>query len=485
MTMIIKNNPSALSALNQLNNNNSMLNKSLAKVSSGMKVTRAGDDASAYSISEQMRVQMRALEQNQQNVQNGSTMLKIAHGGIQEIVNELRSLKELAINAANDSNTDSDRAIIQKEFDQRIATIDELASWTNYNTKTLLDGTYANPKMKYSIGASSIADAFSPASPNCQQINLTETGYGSGITPVVSFIGNGNTWQNSPLTSVPWTQYDAEGTTGDAVISDIGVKMNFTEMNPGFSILCGGCKQYINIKFDDSITSEQSTRSRQPDGTSNPIEYNIGISGITDASELAEYIFEGVKATNSEDYITTTPSGVEAVMLDINHNVNLLKMNDEYYITKQSTPALCIYDGLINDNSESYNDGLTIHQGPHSNQSTNFFINDMHTTSLGIDKAEVLTRQKANSAIGTIDEAIEYALNEATYVGSYLQRLEYTESNIIIENENVHGAESTIRDADMAKEMTEYTKNNVLNQAAQSMLAQANQNLSSVLNLLQ
>ena len=482
MAMTIKNNPSALSALNQLNDNNALLKKTLAKVSTGMKVTSAGDDSSAYAISERMRIQLRGLDQNRQNVQNGSTMLKIAHGGIQEIVNDLRTLKELAINAANDSNTDDDRAIIQKEFDQRIKAIDELATWTNYNTKTLLDGTYTNSRLKYAVGSNSIADAFSEGSPNCQQIYLSETGYGHDITPVISFIGNGQAWQDNPLRSVLWTQYDSEGAEN---ISDIAVKMEFSTLNSGFSILCGGCPQYINIIFDSSLENQASTRSRQPDGSTNPIVYNIGISGISGAEELAQYFFEGVKATNSEDYITTTSNGEEITMLDINHNVNLMKSDDEYFITKQSAPAICIYNGLINVKEDSYNKAFTVHQGTRANQSTNFFINDMHTNSLGIDRAQVITRPKATSAIAMIDEAIEYALSEATYIGSYLQRLEYTEANIVTENENVQGAESTIRDADMAKEMTEYTKNNLLSQAAQSMLAQANQNSSGILSLLQ
>ena len=128
---------------------------------------------------------------------------------------------------------------------------------------------------------------------------------------------------------------------------------------------------------------------------------------------------------------------------------------------------------------------LKIHHGTKANQATNFYINDMHTKSLGIDNAKVITRQKATEAIEIIDSAIDYALNEATQIGSYLQRLEYTGVNVTTMSENVQSAESTIRDADMAKEMTEYTKSNILTQSAQSMLAQANQNLSSVLSMLQ
>ena len=140
MAMKIANNSSALSTLNQLNQNNSQLNKALSKVSTGQKINSAADDASSFGISEQLRVLIRALDQDYQNVQNGSTMLKTAHGGIQEIIDELRSLKELAINAANDSNTDSDRAILQRDLEQKRDNIDDIATMTNYNTKPLLDG---------------------------------------------------------------------------------------------------------------------------------------------------------------------------------------------------------------------------------------------------------------------------------------------------------------------------------------------------------
>ena len=173
-------------------------------------------------------------------------------------------------------------------------------------------------------------------------------------------------------------------------------------------------------------------------------------------------------------------------------------------------------------------ESLKIHHGTKANQATEFFINDMHTKSLGtgellsdekflneddegrywalnqdkikqnewldtlkdaqdknLDQIDVKTRHNANVAIRVLDSAIEYALNESTRLGSYLQRLDYTDANVTTMSENIQGAESTIRDADMAKEMTDYTKSNVLVQSAQAMLAQANQNLSQALSLLQ
>ena len=141
MAMTIVNNPSAVMTLGELNKNLTKLGKQLSKVSNGQKIVGAGDGTADYSISERMRVMIRGLEQDKQNIQNGQALLKIAGGGIDNIVSELRALKELAINAANDTNTDADRATIQKEFDARRDGINEIAIETNFNGKRLLDGS--------------------------------------------------------------------------------------------------------------------------------------------------------------------------------------------------------------------------------------------------------------------------------------------------------------------------------------------------------
>ncbi|MBQ2087936.1 MAG: flagellin, partial [Selenomonas sp.] len=130
MAMVVKNNKEAVNTLNTLNKNADALSKSLQKVSSGMKINSAADDASGFSISEKMRVRIRGLEQAQANTQNATSMMKTAEGALQSNIDIMKTLKEKAINSANDTNTDLDRATIQKEVDQLVAQMDDNASAT-------------------------------------------------------------------------------------------------------------------------------------------------------------------------------------------------------------------------------------------------------------------------------------------------------------------------------------------------------------------
>ncbi len=132
MAMVVKNNMSAINTLNILNRNSNALAKSLQKVSSGMRINTAADDASGYAISERMRVQIKSLDQDNRNTQNGNSMMRVAEGAVSSTVDILKTLKEKVINAANDTNTDSDRQTIQKELDQSIDQIDDNANVT-YN----------------------------------------------------------------------------------------------------------------------------------------------------------------------------------------------------------------------------------------------------------------------------------------------------------------------------------------------------------------
>ena len=585
MAMTLLNDSSVALSLGELNKNITKVGKSLAKLSSGQRITGASVDTASFAISEKMREQLRSLDQDVQNVQNGSAMLRTAHGGIENIVEELRSLKELAIDAVNDSNTDADRAIIQKEFDKRRETIDDIATNTKYNTKPLLDGTYQRPNSEVLDNVLEyIYETYEyeyDDNGNVESVTVTKGVAGTvddrgiytdGVTGLFSL--ETTTARDKTASSVDWvngrTVYGMSRESGGSykegfpeyqeatldfsnVTRRDGEDINIPEdlHKQGFSVFCSDytwCPSFHGFMFD---ANKSYGTGEKVYNSSGPV-YIVGISGISEADDLADALFEGVR-----NAILNSPNAPERYESDGDYEtIYLSGYGDQVDLTRSDSGtvsisqhyAMWIYEGYdtgavyseplppgrgegVSIIEPSYieqvraiagrDNPLTIHHGTHSNQRTNFFINDMHTKSLRgknltqedlnaiqhldgdrekqealinlyveaknktLDQASVRTQRDANLAVRIVDGALNYALDEATYIGAYLQRLDYTEANVVTMDENIMGAESTIRDADMAKEMTEYTKNNVLSQAAQAMLAQANQNLAGVLSLLQ
>ncbi|MBR1395931.1 MAG: VWA domain-containing protein, partial [Selenomonadaceae bacterium] len=476
--------------------NLSEVGKDLQKVASGQKINSAADDASAYGISEQMRVQIRGLDQDVQNVKNGTNMLQTALGGINNIVDELRSLKELAINAANDSNTDLDRMTIQKEFDQRRATIDEIATWTNYNGKPLIDGNYH--KSSQAIDASIldvvfVVDTTGSMSPPITSVadnlktfadRLTELGkkwrFGLVTYDDITDISGKRIGINKA--SFKTGQFTSDADEFEEALRSIRVAGGGDEPESGYEAILDNVNGALSFKYSPNAVKSIIVLT---DASAHDSE-DSRVPGMYSATDVVN----GMKKRGiSNFYSIIKPESTESTYPDPAHtdwtritdamNGKWYDINSDYGESMEEIaddPSYTIRDVPGNP--------LWIQHGTHANQRINVYLNSMTTSALGIDMAEVTTRSKANSAIAIIDEAITYALDEATNVGAYLQRLEYTESNIVAENENTQAAESTIRDADMAKEYTKYTKDSVLAQASQSMLAQANQNPKFVMSVI-
>ena len=314
--------------------------------------------------------------------------------------------------------------------------------------------------------------------------------------------------------------------------------------NQGFTILCGACNQYINFIFDATKSVTDSTYNASSNTTNSLArEFIIGVKDVTGSNDLAETLLEGIYSLREEIYLTpyyssnfvfSTPDNA---LIDKKHNLRIYRdTTDPSQIFIQKTDYNCelqFMDGTIpnpkppdwspddtpKDNRKKDNP-LWIQHGTQSGQRINVYINSMQTKDLKgkipneadaaqleawsgspekqaelqmlLDKAKdmtlndarVTTVDNAKVAIRVVEGALEYALDQATNMGAYLQRLEATDTNVTTMSENVQASESTIRDADMAKEMAEYTKFNILTQSSQAMLAQANQNSSSVLSLL-
>lgn len=440
MAMVVKNNMSAISTLNTLNKNSSALSKSLQKVSSGMKINSAADDASGYAISERMRVQIRGLDQANSNTQNGSSMMKVAEGAVSSTVDILKTLKEKVINAANDSNTDSDRQTIQKELDQSIDQIDDNANVT-FNGKYLVDGS------KNTVGSATYTALTN------QSLDVKTTG-SSKLTDLKSRSGDKLEIATTDKVTVSYVAGGKTYTTTFSVASDTTLSTIFTKA------------EAVNTK--DTIfaaTAISSTNSTIGTATSGATVHTAdGKSAIT--------------VTAGTSGVSSQISGLTISITDQSGNVK-----------KSANASLDAFNESIRAQNKSADNAITLQVGTKANQSIKVGLTDMRSEALGLKgsdgtKLNISTQDKANAAINVLDNAVQKALDQQTTIGAVESRLEYTSSNLTTASENVQSSESTIRDADMAKEMTNYTKNNVLLQAAQSMLSQANQNSSSVLSLL-
>ena len=387
MSMVVKNNMAADIALHYNTEHKDAMSKALDMVSTGQKLNSAKDDASSYAISERMRDLLRGLDQSKINAQNGSALLNTAAAGIDNIISELRSLNELTISAQNDTNTDNDRATMQKEFDQRVATINDIVFNTQYNGLTLLGGEYGVR----------VEGEIEPVQ-----------GYDGKLT--TSFKAYSNTEEGAAYRTSRCTGADGNylvGEVGFKGASSFSVEINFDGMdfgsNPaksldgrGFIILCGGCSQYLNVKFDGNKDSADSTYDSNPSTTNNLArEYVIGIKGVQNGDDLAKAIFDGIVASRGDD-----PSTATSRQIDSSHNVTINKTNDgKYTISKAANLSMSFLTGVVDASGQVVDDApdsddpeepwdpkiyspLKIHYGTKAGDSVSIFINDLSTRRL-------------------------------------------------------------------------------------------------------
>jgi flagellin len=438
MAMVVKNNMSAISTLNTLNKNSSALAKSLEKVSSGMKINSAADDASGYAISERMRVQIRSLDQANNNTQAGNSMMKVAEGAVSSTVDILKTLKEKVINAANDTNTDSDRQTIQKELNQSIDQIDDNANVT-YNGKYLVDGS------KNTKGTATCT-------------HMTNQSLATGTDGSTAFTAMSN----------------RNGESLEIIDTD-KITVSYTHQGSTFTCTLDASAA---TNLDTMVTKVTGVP-----GAHGTFEFAGATSIIgTNAGGNTIYTADGTSSLTLRSKAGGLAGQISGFSIRVTDN--------EGNVKKSAIAALDNFSEMIKAQNASEDNALTFQVGAKANQSIKVGMGDMRSEALGLKgsdgtKLNISTQEKANAAISVLDNAVSKALDQQTTIGSVESRLSYTSTNLTTASENVQASESTIRDADMAKEMTNYTKNNVLLQAAQSMLAQANQSSSSVLSLLQ
>ena len=466
--MVVQHNMQAMNANRMLNITTGAQSKSTEKLSSGYRINRAADDAAGLTISEKMRKQIRGLDQASTNAQDGVSSVQTAEGALTEVHSMLQRMNELAVQAANGTNSkESDRQAIQDEIDQLTTEIDRVAETTKFNEIYLLKGDNASTKNVYMKGhdaglKGALTDSAKSATfvmdtleaGDKYKIAGKEYTIGSSKTEITTAINAFATADNEiTIDGISYTYKDANGGKAAGWYKD-GDQTNGTAIVVADTVK-GGSKASVNGKDYTAMTDQDANDIDDDD------------SSVITAAEAKKKIKAELLAANSIGTVNgdaTVSNGVDAAG------------KTTYTITKGYAT---VADTL------SFN----LHVGADADMTNKITvdIDVMNSANLGVKGLNVTdaTGTAATYAVDAISDAIAKVSSQRSALGAVQNRLEHTIDNLDNIVENTTTAESRIRDTDMAEEMVEYSKNNILAQAGQSMLAQANQSTQGVLSLLQ
>ena len=491
--MRIQHNIAALNSYRNLTGNNNAVAKNLEKLSSGYRINRAGDDAAGLAISEKMRAQITGLNTAQKNAQDGVSLVQTAEGALTEVHSMLNRMVELADQSANGTyDNPVDRANLQKEIASLKDEIDRIADSTNFNGINLLDGSLSTTKLDLAAGKL--------GNQNTTVKEIPATGTTSGIaghdkstagehTLTVEYADENGTLHKVDVKYKIDTAND-KGKAIDAILK--AVSQNDT-LSSVFNITKGadsvnfeskvtGSKGAKVVNVSTTDTASQMDADKVIDGENAKVQTQNAGATITkgDTITLNGKTYEFVKDASTEP----TKKGATAVVVGADNNATLGNLNKA--LESAGIKAEFNNNDLVFSATKN-GAGLTLQIGDTSadfNQMT-VSVSDMHTDALGIADIDISTQAGAKAAVDKIKSAINSVSSTRGDLGAIQNRLEHTINNLSVTAENMTAAESRIRDVDMANEMMAYTKNNILVQSSQAMLAQANQLPQGVLQLLQ
>ena len=400
--MRINNNLMAMNTHRQLGINSGAGAKSIEKLSSGFRINRAGDDAAGLAISEKMRGQIRGLNQASRNSQDAISLVQTAEGALNESQAILQRMRELAVQSANDTNTDADRKELQAEVKQLTSELDRIGNTTEFNTKKLLDGS---------------------AKGVTEEVKGTATvNNNSGVTIASAALEGLNTAAGTEATKSVLNGAVMLVRTGDA----------------------------DTVGFDAA-------------------DYKVVKSDGTEGALGTMISATDVQLTFGAGALTGGATTLAVSSLDAGMKVG---------------ESMTFVFGKHEDASSDLANSIMAQVGANSGQTAFISMGDMRAEALGVKSIDISTKFGAATAIETVNNAISKVSSQRSSLGAIQNRLEHTIKNLDTSSENLQASESRIRDVDMAKEMMNFTKNNILQQAAQAMLAQANQAPQGVLQLL-
>ena len=490
--MRIQHNIAAQNSYRQLGGNNNALGKNLEKLSSGYKINRAGDDAAGLAISEKMRSQITGLKKAQDNANDGISLVQTAEGALTEVHSMLNRMVELADQSANGTyDNETDRANLQKEVTSLKNEIDRIAESTNFNGIKLLDGSMG--------GAGSTGVTFNSVSglqdKNGTDLKVSISGVNKDDTiQVLSTSGNAGV-EKKVLDA-------AKGTYSYSITLKQGVKYSQEDIDnllkdSGLSMQTNS-KDYIlaSTAMTDTavVTAASAALASTNVGTgADELEFRSTVAGGRTNNIAVATGAEGVSiATNGDIKISLDIDNKSYTQDDINKmlanaGANLELVSGDIAKGAGITGNSNLGTLVSGAGSENLNGALSLQIGDTADSfnKVDVKVGNMSCDSLGISDVNIGSQPGAKAALAKINSAINSVSSTRGDLGAVQNRLEHTINNLGVTEENMTSAESRIRDTDMAKEMMAYTKNNILVQASQAMLAQANQLPQGVLQLLQ
>ena len=495
--MRINNNITAINAHRNYGVNSTSIGKNVEKLSSGYRINRAGDDAAGLAISEKMRAQIRGLQMASKNSQDAISLVQTAEGALQSAHNILQRMRELAVQSASDTNeTTIDRNALQQEFAQMIKEINDTAGKTKFNDQSLIDGTFAKSLTSATMKSPDekrVDIAWADDRIQAGSYNVTFTTIMSKAS--VDFVA-GN--------SVETASFAAISTSGNLTVKfEKNDAINGEKNNGVWNVLISGGR----LVAENQRTGERIDQEMAAISSKGTVKINIGGLGWINITN------NGTKAVDDDTFVNLTGQFLVSEAQDerpaVYKHVAVLNEGEQVvYETGQTTLnfknsgiSMQMKDALIADInkgevheslvdsitvlvSKSSGKSLTIQTG--ANEGDNIALNlaKLDAYSLGIANSNISNRMDASVAITQVNTALNIVSTQRAALGALQNRLEYKISNLDIGAENLQAAESRIRDVDMAKEMTMFTKNNILFQASTAMLAQANALPQGVLQLL-
>ena len=487
MAMVINTNITSLNAQRNLSKSNNMLATSMQRLSTGLRINSAKDDAAGLAISERMTAQVRGLNQAIRNANDGISLAQTAEGAMQESTNILQRMRELAVQSANDTNSNSDRVNLQKEVAQLQQELNRIANNTTFNGKNILDGSFTSGKFQVGANANQTIEVsignMAATAMGSQSAN-SKTHVGTALTAAAD-ASAGNGVAAGTLTVNGTSSVDVTVNAGDAA-SDIASAVNAATGSTGVSatarteVALGSLSAAGTVSFKLSTSNASGTVGSEQ-------TISVAVGDVNDLTDLAAAINQvsgstGVTATLSDDKASitlTNEAGDDINIVDFTHSTSGATM---------AVGGVALTDG---------GDDSIVVGGQVSFESPNSYVIEDATTGTTVMGAastssslssvadiSIATQEGANAALAVIDQALQYVTDTRADLGAVQNRFQSTIANLGATAENLTAARSRIQDTDFAAETANMTRAQILQQAGVAMVSQANALPQTVLSLL-